>query len=397
VLFINADAEFREGRAQNYLEPEHIEKIVNAFERFEDIPSFAAVVTHEKLKANDFNLNIRRYADNAPPPEPHDVRAHLLGGVPKAEVQAHSALFKAHGFDPMRVLVGRDERYFDLATDLKSRVDIKRRIEADKGVKTQEARLTAAFESWWAAHHGRLAKLPDTQDLMAVRTDLLASFVKTLEPVGLLDRFKVAGVVARWWGGVQFDLKTLVARGFEGVIEGWVTTITTGLEDEGNKDHPLDHKLVKQLLPEFLEEIAEAEGRVVELEGKIKAAQPSEDENGEGDNEEGLSEDELQALKKDLTAAKKKLKALKASLIQRLQKAQAGLNAEAAQQVVLGILKADLDGELSRCVTAHRLGVVSVVEGWWDKYRVTLREIEVGRDAARDQLGQFLQELGYAD
>ena len=33
--------------------------------------------------ANDDNLNIRRYADNAPPPEPHDVRAHLHGGVPR--------------------------------------------------------------------------------------------------------------------------------------------------------------------------------------------------------------------------------------------------------------------------------------------------------------------------
>ena len=53
---------------------------------FADIPGFAAVVAHDELAENDYNLNIRRYADNAPPPEPHDVRAHLLGGVPKAEV-----------------------------------------------------------------------------------------------------------------------------------------------------------------------------------------------------------------------------------------------------------------------------------------------------------------------
>jgi len=33
--------------------------------------------------ANDVNLNIHRYADNAPPPEPHDVRAHVVGGIPK--------------------------------------------------------------------------------------------------------------------------------------------------------------------------------------------------------------------------------------------------------------------------------------------------------------------------
>ena len=32
-------------------------------------------MTRKELQENDDNLNIRRYADNAPPPEPHDVRA----------------------------------------------------------------------------------------------------------------------------------------------------------------------------------------------------------------------------------------------------------------------------------------------------------------------------------
>jgi type I restriction enzyme M protein len=70
VLFINADAEYYAGRAQNYLRPEHIEKIVSAFDDFADVPGYAAVVSHADLVANDWNLNIRRYADNAPPPEP---------------------------------------------------------------------------------------------------------------------------------------------------------------------------------------------------------------------------------------------------------------------------------------------------------------------------------------
>ncbi len=100
VLFLNADREYGEGRAQNYLYPEHIEKIVSAWQAFEDIEGFARVVPREELRQNEDNLNIRRYADNAPPPEPHDVRAHLYGGIPKAEVAAKAALFAAHGFDP---------------------------------------------------------------------------------------------------------------------------------------------------------------------------------------------------------------------------------------------------------------------------------------------------------
>ena len=63
VLFLNADAEFRAGRARNYLEPEHLEKIVSAYRRYEDVTvegrGFATVVSHAELAANDFNLNIR--------------------------------------------------------------------------------------------------------------------------------------------------------------------------------------------------------------------------------------------------------------------------------------------------------------------------------------------------
>ena len=38
VLFINADREFTAGRAQNYLDPQHIEKIVTAYHDYTDDP-----------------------------------------------------------------------------------------------------------------------------------------------------------------------------------------------------------------------------------------------------------------------------------------------------------------------------------------------------------------------
>src|SRR6266478_5995623 len=116
VLFINADAEFHAGRAQNSLRPEHVEKIVSTFDRFEDVPGYARRVSLEEVgsPANDWNLNIRRYVDNSPLPEPHDVRAHLQGGVPVAEVQAKQSLFDAVGFDPNLAFARRkQEPYYD--------------------------------------------------------------------------------------------------------------------------------------------------------------------------------------------------------------------------------------------------------------------------------------------
>ena len=69
VLFIDAAQEgyFRPGKAQNYIDPEHIEKIVQAYRNFEDAERFAHVAGLAEIEGNDFNLNISRYVDTAEP------------------------------------------------------------------------------------------------------------------------------------------------------------------------------------------------------------------------------------------------------------------------------------------------------------------------------------------
>ncbi len=395
VLFINADREYYEGRAQNYLYAEHIEKIVSTWQQFADVEGFARVVSREELRENDDNLNIRRYADNAPPPEPHDVRAHLFGGIPKAEVDAKGGLFEAHGLDPRGLLVERDTGYLDFAADLTDKADLKKRIETDEGVQAREKALADAVETWWSANQDAIGWLPKTKELMAARAKLLTTFEEALRPVGLLDRFQVSGVVATWWGDVQNDLKTIAARGFLGLIEAWEVSILTAMEDKKSKDNPFDHRLVRRLLPEYLADISELEAKKAELDATIKGAAASDDDEEE-ESEEQLSEAEVKSLKKELSGVKKKLKAKEGNFTKRLQEARAALDEDGAKDLALGIVRADLDAILVRYVADHRQHLVAALEVWWDKYRVTLTSIEETRDAAAGKLRGFLSGLGYA-
>ena len=105
VLFVNADRDYGDGRAQNHLRPRDEEKITAAYRNYADVDGFAKVVTLDELAENDFNCNIRRYADNSPPPEPHDVRAHLHGGVPVTEVEAARGLLEIAGVDDASLFV----------------------------------------------------------------------------------------------------------------------------------------------------------------------------------------------------------------------------------------------------------------------------------------------------
>jgi len=413
VLFINADREFFEGRAQNYLLPEHIEKIVTTFDEFRAIPGFSAIVDNATLKANEYSLNIRRYADNAPPPEPHDLRAHRAGGVPKAEVADKAVLFQAHGLNPLDLFVERDAKYLDFRPTLTKRQDLKPAIEGNAGLVAKEAAIFAAFEQWWQAHSTRITALAGQMQnendgaasLVALRNDLLASFSTSLEAIGLLDPFHVRGIVAGFWYQTKYDFLTLMARGAKGVADAWRTSIVTALEDKASKESPLEHKLVKFLMSDFVDAINELEAKKAELDSQIKAASPKDAEVEEGEAAEAADEDadeentvdeaQLKAWKKELATVKKQLKAKKESFAAHINAAVDGLSPEQAADLLLTILHNDMRAIVERYIAAQRKAIVAAFENWWDKYRVTLTEIERKRDAAAKVLQGFLKGLRY--
>lgn len=410
VLFINADREFFEGRAQNYLLPEHIEKIVTTFDEFAAVPGFSAIVDIETLAANDYNLNIRRYADNAPPPEPHDVRAHLVGGVPKAEVDAKARLFAAHGLNPLDLFIERDVKYLDFKPELNRRQDIKTAIEANPGLLAKEADLRSAFDAWWQEHGVRIATLSNqiaadsdtamaSGSLVTLRDELLASFSQTLEAIGMLDPFQVRGIVAGFWYQSRYEFLTLMARGAKGVADAWRTSIVTALEDKASKENPLEHKLVRFLMSDFVQEISDLEAKKAELDSQIKAASPkgAEDdaEAGEEDDENAVDEAQIKAWKQELAAVKKELKGRMQSFTDHLRIEVDGLSPEAAAELLLDILRNDMSVIVERYIAAQRKEIIAAFENWWDKYRVTLTEIERKRDSATVALYGFLEGLRY--
>ena len=61
VIVIDASSLFRKGRAQNFLDPAHAEKIVGWVRAFKDVEDRAKVVSTEEIEREDWTLNISRY------------------------------------------------------------------------------------------------------------------------------------------------------------------------------------------------------------------------------------------------------------------------------------------------------------------------------------------------
>lgn len=63
VLFIDASDQVRVGRAQNYLETEHVNQIFEWYNGFVDVENYVKVSSSEDLRENDYNLNIPLYVE----------------------------------------------------------------------------------------------------------------------------------------------------------------------------------------------------------------------------------------------------------------------------------------------------------------------------------------------
>ena len=206
---------------------------------------------------------------------------------------------------------------------------------------------------WWKGHQQLLRDLPESANLTEVRSDLMEAFLSDMTPVGLLDRFKVAGVIATWWNENKFDLKTLIAQGFNGLMDGWVDTIEAAMEEtKGNHLDLAEDPLVSRLIPDYLDELEQSQKRLKERQNQF---------------------------------------------IKLLCKAREALSDDACRDLVLDILREKLLAHLDSYVTAHRREVIAAMENWWDKYRVTLRDIERERDKAASRVAEFLGELGYGE
>lgn len=239
VFIINADKDYAEGKKQNTLRPEDVEKIDYVFTNKIEEASYSKLVDLETIADNDYTLNIRRYVDNTPPPEPEDVKAHLIGGVPISEIEkVQTELAPKFDFDGYQLFKDKNEKYKDFA--ISEKAAIKQTVEDDQNVTETLTELGIHLADWWQEakeDFSSLAPTVETKDqdsksqvisesmthylklsgdkFPRVRKELLSSMKDKFVPVGVLDKFQVAGVFVNWWDSIKYDLKTIMQNGWD--------------------------------------------------------------------------------------------------------------------------------------------------------------------------------------
>ena len=391
VLFINADRNYGEGRAQNHLRPRDEEKITATYRNFADVDGFAKVVTLDELADNEFSCNIRRYADSASPPEPHDVRAHLHGGVPTAEINDAKDLLEQAGLEAGLLFTDRGDGYADWRPTVGSAHE---RDAAHRAISRAVADKAASslWPPWWTdTVEPILRLLPDTGILVGQRRQLVEGFTAHMVPAGM-DRFAAAGMTATWWEQTFHELQTAANRGWKAVIEAWLTTAEAS-QDDKKAPNLTDQTAIKLLAAPQLAKIANLATEHTRLNTEIKTIGASKDHNQP--NQDILSPTEIKKLKSARTKTKKQLKTIEASLLAAARQTLDAMPPADAPVQAIGVLRTRIE----KLVTDHYATIERSVLAWHDnltdKYGDTLRDLETHRDNAATHLEQHLKELGY--
>jgi len=324
VLFINADREYAEGKAQNKLRPEDIEKIDFVFTHKREIPKYSRLVSKKEIvETHDYNLNIRRYVDNTPDPEPEDVQAHLIGGIPEAEVAERANDFARFDIDIQALFQSERSGYLSFVENIKTKQDIKIVLEANSSLHQTLAAHHDALEAWWQVARVKFSGLRDGIKMPEVRHELLNTIKEKLIPLQVLDEYKSAGVFVNWWQQIRYDLKTIISTGWHHSLILDYYLIVAFFQVEADAIETLEAQIseAQSVLSEAVETAQEIaayepeEGETVSATVIKKALKEMSDDLKGSTGESARKElNTLQTQEKAITAIEIRIKASKAAL-----------------------------------------------------------------------------------
>jgi type I restriction enzyme M protein len=437
ILFINADAEYGEARNQNFLRPEDIEKIVHVFDNKMEIPKYSRLVGLAEIEENEYNLNVRRYVDNSPEPEIEDVKAHLIGGIPKREVALHGPVLIKYGVVATDLLEDQDSDYLRFRPEIPTKSQIQEQIEDHPGITRVNTDMQRAFGIWWEGAQTDIIGFPHHNNVAQFRRRQIEQFKQVFTGIDVLDQFQQAGIFVNWWEGKylirkyrQFDdvqektvdveewayiknvFKTIVAA-------GWSTTLipdeyirTVFFIQERSDAEVLETQIAELecTLSELVEEVEIESGddeeecektpKVVKdyLKQQIKDLK----DIGTKDSKREIVafEKSLKAIEgkeKEIRGVKKDLKDLEKEISEKVEGKKQRFTEDEAKDLILKRLHDGIREEMDRYLAAERKRVFAVFENLWDKYQVPLVDITCSRDSAVEKLNSFIAQLHYLE
>ncbi|WP_187853546.1 type I restriction-modification system subunit M [Helicobacter pylori] len=237
VFMIDASKDFKKDGNKNRLRDQDVQKMIDTFNAYKEIPYYSKMVSLEEISANDYNLNIPRYIASKQELEKDLfalINSHKASYLPKNEIKAYDPYFQV--FKELKNTLFKQsdkEGYYALKTECEN---IKELITQSLEYQTFHASVLSAFD--------RLELFTTFNDLepgfnpKTLIESVCSKVLKEFEKVGILDKYGVYQLFKDYYNEVLQDDWFLIS--FNGFISTKELRKLTPLKDKNKKANYLE-------------------------------------------------------------------------------------------------------------------------------------------------------------
>ncbi|EJB51820.1 type I restriction-modification system subunit M [Helicobacter pylori] len=237
VFVIDASKDFKKDGNKNRLRDQDVQKMIDTFNAYKEIPYYSKMVSLEEISTNDYNLNILRYIAAKQESEKDLfalINSHKASYLPKNEIKAYDPYFKVFKELKNTLFKKSDkEGYYALKTECEN---IKELIIQSLEYQTFHASVLSAFD--------RLDLFETFNDLepgfnpKTLIESVCSKVLKEFEKIEILDKYGVYQLFKDYYNEVlQDDWFLLSFNGFRSAKE---LRKLTPLKDKNKKANYLE-------------------------------------------------------------------------------------------------------------------------------------------------------------
>ncbi|MBU1657456.1 hypothetical protein KKG72_00175 [bacterium] len=247
---------------------------------------------------------------------------------------------------PSDIFQTKDENYYEFIQTIQEKQNIREVLEASKGFKNRDA-MVLGIVSTCHDEYQTLVDI-DSSNIATLYVEgyalLEKAFTQTSHEV--IDRFKIRGIFASWWVENKFTIKSIKNSGYDYNLLSEKFLSSSAFVDTLDEEAHLPH------------------AKYMELLKKLKSAK---EEN-------------------DRVVIREKIAQMKEQIF---------VNIADVKPFVVQQLKTDALEIANRYLNEKKQAIIKSTENLWDKYQVSLEQIEKERDESTAEIKEFLAELGY--
>ena len=215
IFMIDAGKGFIKDGNKNRLREQDIHRIVDVFNKRIEVPKYSRMVPILEISdpKNDYNLNIPRYIDSQEVEDIQDIEAHLLGDIPKIDVDALEKYWKV--YPSLRISLFADSQRLKYCQLIIPNDDIKQAIFNHPEFASFSQKMDDVFADWETRTTALLKDLKvglkPKQVIHTIAEDILTCYAG----ISLLDNYDVYQHLMNYWNETMQDDCYII------VVDGW--------------------------------------------------------------------------------------------------------------------------------------------------------------------------------